>query len=185
MEEENIEVNEPTQDVQEQPAVEIAPERLRQFQLELESGQNLPMGVVAGLAAALVSAGIWAGITVGTGYQIGWIAVGVGFLVGIAVRSFGKGISPIFGYIGAGLALLGCLLGNLLSCCIILAQQDDVGFMDVVRSLDVAVIVELFKVTFSPIDLLFYGIAIYEGYRFSFRQISEEEWAGLVNSEQE
>ncbi|HEX7014155.1 MAG TPA: hypothetical protein VF191_01505, partial [Cyclobacteriaceae bacterium] len=29
--------------------------------------------------------------------------------------------------------------------------------------------------TFSPIDLLFYGLAAYEGYRFSFRQISEAE----------
>ena len=27
------------------------------------------------------------------------------------------------------------------------------------------------KADFSPIDLLFYGIAIYEGYKFSFRQV--------------
>jgi hypothetical protein len=28
---------------------------------------------------------------------------------------------------------------------------------------------------FSPIDLLFYGIAIYEGYKLSFRQVTEDE----------
>jgi hypothetical protein len=31
------------------------------------------------------------------------------------------------------------------------------------------------KDSFSPMELLFYGIAIYEGYNFSFRKITEEE----------
>jgi len=31
-------------------------------------------------------------------------------------------------------------------------------------------------------DLLFYGIAIYEGYKFSFRQIIEQELATLKTS---
>jgi hypothetical protein len=31
-------------------------------------------------------------------------------------------------------------------------------------------------------DLLFYGIAIYEGYRLSIRKITEEELAGLVRT---
>ena len=30
-------------------------------------------------------------------------------------------------------------------------------------------------ITFSPIDLLFYGLAIYEGYKLSFRQITRDE----------
>ena len=30
-------------------------------------------------------------------------------------------------------------------------------------------------VTFSPIDLLFYGIAVYEGYKLSFRQIGLDD----------
>ena len=29
--------------------------------------------------------------------------------------------------------------------------------------------------TFSPMDLLFYGIAVYEGYKFSFRQVGPED----------
>ncbi len=36
--------------------------------------------------------------------------------------------------------------------------------------------------TFQPMDLLFYAIAVYEGYRFSFVQISEEQIAGLIKS---
>jgi hypothetical protein len=29
--------------------------------------------------------------------------------------------------------------------------------------------------TFSPMDLLFYGIAVYEGFKLSFRKITHEE----------
>jgi hypothetical protein len=31
------------------------------------------------------------------------------------------------------------------------------------------------KNTFSPMDILFYGIAVYEGYRLSFREISDKD----------
>lgn len=31
-------------------------------------------------------------------------------------------------------------------------------------------------------DLLFHAIAVYEGYRFSFRTISEEELASLIKT---
>ena len=34
--------------------------------------------------------------------------------------------------------------------------------------------------TFDFMDLLFYGIAIYEGYRFSFRNMTEEERASII-----
>jgi len=35
------------------------------------------------------------------------------------------------------------------------------------------------KETFSPIDLLFYGIAIYEGYKLAVRQVTDEEMASV------
>jgi hypothetical protein len=31
------------------------------------------------------------------------------------------------------------------------------------------------RATFNPMDLLFYGIAVYEGYRFSFREITKKD----------
>lgn len=50
-----------------------------------------------------------------TEYQIGYMAIAVGFLVGFVIRLTGKGIDKIFGISGAILAIFGCLLGNLLS----------------------------------------------------------------------
>ena len=147
-----------------------------QFALEqLRSQQNLLGGGLAGLAAAAVAAAVWAGLTLATGYQMGWMAVGVGFLVGFAIRIFGKGIDSVFGFVGATLALLGCAAGNLLAVCGMVAEQEGMAFMEVLSRLNPGVIQELMVATFGPMDLLFYGIAVYEGYQLSFRQLTEQE----------
>ena len=74
---------------------------------ELRDNQNLIGGIFGGLVASLIGAAIWAGITVATDYQISWMAVGVGFLVGFAVRFLGKGIDLIYGVIGFGFTIGG------------------------------------------------------------------------------
>jgi len=99
--------------------------------------------VAAGIGAAL-----WALITVATNYQIGFMALGVGFLVGHSVRAFGKGVDTGFGVLGAVLALAGCLAGKI---CWLRASSGR------------------------------YAIAVYEGSRFSFRRIPEEETRRLTH----
>ena len=127
---------------------------------------SLPLALIGGLISALIGAAIWTAVTLSTGYQIGWMAVGVGFLVGFAVRIFGQGSEPVFGVIGAIFALLGCVLGNLFSGIGFIAQEFDVEFFDALTSFDYSASFELLSEMFSPMDLLFYGIAIYEGFKF-------------------
>ena len=129
----------------------------------------------------MVAACIWAGVTVATGYQIGWMAVGVGFAVGYLNRIAGKGVDQVFGIAGAALALFGCGLGNLLAVCGMISAQEGVPFLQVLSSLDFAAVKELIVLTFSPIDLLFYGIATYEGYKLSFRQVSHDQIRELAH----
>jgi hypothetical protein len=131
--------------------------------------------------AALVGAAAWAGVTVATGYQIGYMAIGVGFLVGYAIRLAGKGVTSVFGVVGAVLALLGCALGNLLAVTALLAQNDGIPFLQALPQLNPQLIQELMVAFFSPMDLLFYGIATYEGYQLSFRQLSPEELEGMLS----
>ncbi len=142
---------------------------------QLRAEQNLIIGAVAGAAGAAVGAALWALITILTNVQIGWMAVAVGFLVGMAVRTFGKGIDHLFGVVGAVLALLGCGLGNLLVTCGIIASQQDMEFFEVLSKLDFQNIKELMVASFSPTDLLFYGIAVYEAYKLSFRRPTYQE----------
>ncbi|HEU5322888.1 MAG TPA: hypothetical protein VFX28_18935, partial [Methylomirabilota bacterium] len=123
---------------------------------------HLPLGILAGLAAAAVGAGAWALVSVLTGYQIGFMALGVGILVGYAVRAAGHGKRPVFGVAGAVLALLGCMAGNLLTIAVLGARQAGVETQTVLASLTPAMALELMQAGFSLMDLLFYAIAVYE-----------------------
>lgn len=144
---------------------------------EMRAEQNVAMAWVSGGAAAVLGATLWAVITVLTNYQIGWMAVGVGALVGVAIRHFGKGVDAMFGYIGAVWALLGCALGNLLTVCIIISRGEGVPLVDLLSQLTPGLAVELMSLTFSPIDLLFYALALQAGYKLSIRQ-APAAWAG-------
>jgi hypothetical protein len=134
--------------------------------------QDLGKGVIAGAGAAIIGAVAWGLITYATGYQIGFMAVGVGFIVGYAVRQFGRGFDNVFGIAGAVLALVGCLVGNLFASCIAIANSEGMEVFDVISQLDLDLVMEIMQVTFSPMDLLFYGIAVYEGYKLSFRRLT-------------
>ncbi len=171
-----------TDAVVEQEEPQLDPQKLEAFNARLLDEQNLVMALVGGGVAALAGAAIWATVTVVTGYQIGWMAVAVGFLAGYVVRFFGKGLSNTYGIIGAGSAFLGCILGNLFSTCGFIAAEESVSAFVVIFTvlLQPAAVVELLTATFSGMDILFYGIAIYEGYKFSFRQVTESEIAELV-----
>ena len=182
-----MEQNEDKMDMETEPTEQaeqtfhVDPVKMQAFNDRLEAEQNLLLGVLGGVVAAAIGAAIWAVVTVVTKYQIGWMAIGVGFLAGYAVRMLGKGVSKTFGIVGAMCALFGCLLGNVLSACGFLANQESIPILRLVINVltQPALAVELLKITFSPMDLLFYGIAVYEGYKFSFRQITQEEIASL------
>lgn len=167
-----------------QPAAEAAgnpggasidPVKLEHLRRQLLSEQNLAFGLAAGLVASLIGAAAWATFTFASGYQIGFMAIGIGFLVGYAVRATGKGITSIFGVAGAALALLGCALGNLLAVTAIVADSEGVAFSAAVSQLTPALAQELMVAFFSPMDVVFYAIAAYEGYKLSFRQLDGED----------
>jgi len=159
----------------------INAEKLSDLMIRLKAKENFVFGLIGGLVAALIGAAIWAGVTVVTEYQIGWMAVGVGFLCGYAVRMMGKGVSDHFGYAGAGCALFGCLLGNFFTIVAFIGKEESLGFFQVLGLLDYGQVPELMKLTFSPIDLLFYGIAVYGGYKASFHQLTEEQIQSVVD----
>src|SRR5262249_43989597 len=92
---------------------------------------------------------------------------GIGFLVGYAVRVLGKGSEPTFQVLGAVLSLLGCLAGNLLTVCLLISRQEKIPLLSILSHLQPGLIADLMVESFSPMDLVFYAIAVYEGYKFS------------------
>ena len=141
----------------------------------LRNEQNFQSAVIAGLITGLAGALLWATITVITEYQIGYMAIAIGFGVGYVIRRFGNGIDPIFGYLGASIALLSCMLGNIFGIVGFVANAEGLGYIETFLGLDYSLLPTIMADSFSVIDLLFYGFAIFEGYKYSFRKITEEE----------
>jgi hypothetical protein len=68
--------------------------------------------IVAGLLAALLGAGIWTAVVAMTGFEVGWVAWGVGVLVGFAMSRFTTQRSVQLGVYAAVLAVLGLAVGK-------------------------------------------------------------------------
>ena len=146
-----------------------------EYLAHLRKDQNLAMAVVAGFGASIIGGILWTVVTVATGWQIGYMAIGVGILVGFAVRFLGKGVDIPFGIIGAVFALLGCVLGNFLSIYGLTAQSFGVGYFEIFGLIETSVVIDHFITNSGFMDLLFYGIALYEGYKFATISPTEED----------
>lgn len=159
---------------------EIDPLKLQDFVRRRRSEQNLGMGILGGVLGAAIGAGLWAAITAMLeGRQIGFMAIGVGFLTGFGVRYLGKGMDPIFGVVGAVLSLAGCVAGNLLAVMLYASMHNNIPFAAIAAHMTPDRAWMILVDTFSPIDLLFYGLAVYFGYRYSFHSISHAELESL------
>ncbi len=164
--------------------MEVDEHAARQWLATLESEQNFVGGVLVGLVGAIIGAAAWAVVTVLTQLEFGLMAIVVGFLAGIGVRIGGKGFENKYGVAGAVLALFGCLAGKVLTIAILLAKMANASFVDVLFALltNPNALVEVMIKTFHPLDIVFYAIALYEGYKFAFRTVTEDELRQLLKS---
>src|SRR5918998_2477573 len=125
----------------------------------------------AGLVAAIVGGVVWGLIVKWTHYEVGFVAWGIGFLVGIAVVTATRGTrGPVFQVVAVACALLGILLGKYLSFAWVLAdvaREETGGAVEIsVLSMDT---VDLFReelgTVFGWFDLLWAGLAVYTAWR--------------------
>ena len=137
----------------------------------LETTPNPLMAFIAGGAAMLIGAVVWGAITYFTKYQIAYMSIGVGFLVGFAIRKFGHGNSIMYGILGGALALIGCILGNLLFYSGVMSEQNGRPFVEVLLYMFLypADTLALFGQWFQIMDVLFYGLAVYFGFRYAYQ----------------
>ena len=145
--------------------------------LKLE--QKLPVAIVGGVIAGIIGAALWAYITMLTEYQIGYMAIAIGAGVGYAIRVLGKGVSQIFGMLGGLIAVLSCVLGNYLTIIACVASAEELNFFFTLMNMKLEHFLPIMEESFSGIDLLFYAIAGYEGYKLSFRKVTSVDVAAL------
>ncbi len=143
---------------------------------KFKAEQNFSLGLILSILTGTLGAILWALITVSTKFQIGYMAIAIGAAVGFTMRYIGKGIDQKFGIAGAIIAIFSCALGNLLSIIGFIAENEGLSYFQTLIYIDYSYIPRLMKEGFRVMDLLFYGFAAYEGYRFAFRVFKNEDF---------
>jgi hypothetical protein len=139
----------------------------QRMQAETEN-PNLILAVLAGLAAAVVGVLVWYGVVVITKYQLGFIAVGVGWLVSIAVV-FGSGRKrgPVLQAISVAITLIALAMSEYLivrySLSEFLAEE---GFTKVALFLPLGAMIELVVTSIGEnlFTLIFWAIALWAAF---------------------
>jgi hypothetical protein len=127
--------------------------------------------VLAGVVAAILGAVVWGLIVKWTDYEVGFVAWGIGFLVGIAVLAGTRGARGlVFQVVAVLCALLGIVLGKYLSFAWVLqevAERETQGALEIpVLSMDtVDLFLDELGTVFDWIDLLWAGLAVYTAWR--------------------
>ncbi|MEV5968762.1 hypothetical protein [Streptomyces sp. NPDC051921] len=123
---------------------------------------NAGLGLVAALVAALVAGGVYGAVAGGIEREIGWAAVGVGFLVGFAAGKAG-GNNPALPVVSAVLSLGAVYLGQLLALAIILGKQLNASATDIVLD-HFDVLTSLWKEELDPLTFLFFALAAFAAF---------------------
>ena len=85
----------------------------RDIALQHPGVQDFPLAIAGGLGGALVSAGIWALIVVLTNYEVGYVALLVGFLAGWGVKLGARGkLGMPLQITAAAMSVVGLLLAK-------------------------------------------------------------------------
>jgi len=159
----------PTEDSNFRRPIDTDPQMLqKQLGSSRTEDPNYIMAILGGSAAALLGAIVWATFAYVTGIQIGFMAIGVGILVGHAVRIFGHGSDASFGIIGATLAAVGCLTGDIFMVCQFIGEQQQMGTLEVLSRINLSYAIEALTEYYSFIDIIFYGLALFYGFKYAY-----------------
>ncbi|MFE0515497.1 hypothetical protein [Streptomyces sp. NPDC058964] len=123
---------------------------------------NIAVGLLAALGAAVVTAVVY-GLVIGlTKHEIGWAAVGVGFVIGLAAGRIG-GRNPVLGIVSAVLALGSVYLGQLVGEAMIGAKEVGVSFNEVFFQ-HFGIVQEAWKADADPLTFVFFAIAAWAAF---------------------
>jgi|ERR1700677_1017650 len=132
-------------------------------------GDNLLLALLAGLIAAIIGAAVWTAITVATNMHLGIVAIGVGALVGFAIRIAGNGTTIIYGILGALFTAASCISGEVLAV-ILQGTSASNDFWAVASHVNYSDLLTTIVSQASVMTYVIYGIGIFEGYKFAIRK---------------
>lgn len=144
------------------------------------SSRDIAGGLLVGLVAAVVASALWYGVVVITDYQVGIVAIAVGFLVGQGVvLGAGRRGHVALVAISVLLTFLALAISEYLVVMHVLEQE----FMAPGESLDriqpIGLVVEIVtdSLQADPLTLLFWGIALFQAFVIPARLLRRSDTA--------
>ncbi|MFF4173233.1 hypothetical protein [Streptomyces sp. NPDC001744] len=125
-------------------------------------GSRVGLGLLAAFVAALVAGGVYGAVMGGIEREIGWAAVGVGVLVGLAAGKVGGG-NPVLPVAGALLSVGGVCLGQLLGIAIILGKRLGVPATDLFFQ-EFGALTQAWNEAKDPMTFLFLALAAFAAF---------------------
>jgi hypothetical protein len=150
---------------------DVCPACAGQVVEELAASKGSALGIVPGLVGgaigALVGAGIWAAIAILTDYEIGYIAVLVGFLAGHGVRLAARGRGRALQFVAVAMSIVGLLAAKYFLFAhytieMLAEQGQQLSYLD--PRLAIVFPFALVEIV-SPFDLLWIFLAVGAAYR--------------------
>ncbi|MFV5998181.1 hypothetical protein ACNPQM_38880 [Streptomyces sp. NPDC056231] len=123
---------------------------------------NIGLGLLAAVVAMVVAAGVYGAIIGATKHQIGYAAVGVGFLIGFAAGKVG-GRNPALPVLSAVLALVSVYFGQLLGEAMIAAKELPVTVSELFFD-HFGLLNEAWKADADPLTFVFIAIAAFAAF---------------------
>ncbi|MFE4701725.1 hypothetical protein ACFRIC_32140 [Streptomyces sp. NPDC056738] len=124
---------------------------------------NFPLGLVASIGAGVVSAILY-GLVIGlTKHEIGYAAVGVGFLVGIAAGRVG-GRSQTLPVVSVIVSVAAIYLGQLIGEAMIGADETGLSFSTIFFD-HFSVVQQAWKDNADPLTFVFFAVAAYVAFQ--------------------
>lgn len=151
-------------------------EKQRNYELaeKLLAEQNFGAAATFGALAMILAAGIYGYMGSG-GSTVGFMASGIGLVIGFTMQQFGKGIATRFAVVSSAYAVIGCLLGNMFAIVVYVARANSVSPFEVLFATPPSGLVEWMVADLQFADLIFWILAVGAAGYFVKRRLSREE----------
>ncbi len=152
-------------------------EKQKNYELadKLISEQNFAAAVIVGAVATILAAAAYGIIVATWAFSYGFVAAGVGIVIGLSMQFLGRGISMKFAVVATVYAITGCVLGNLFRVIIELAQANATSPIDALRNNSLSVLAEWSVSDVSFVDLVYWFVAVFCAVFLAKRPLSRSE----------
>lgn len=151
---------------------------------ELVEDQALASAALAGIVAVAVFSVLWTMLSTLFGRIFPWLTLAMGMLVGLVVRRAGRGLDWRFPALAAGLAVLGCLAGNVLVAAAFTAERESMSTLSVLLGVTSMTWPVFFDEVMTPADAVYALFAAAIAAFYANRRLSRTEYLALRTWEQ-